>query len=80
MAGWELLGEQGTDLVGIRGLRSEPEVLIVGAGPTGLTLAAGLLANGVAARVVDKAVAPAGTSRALAFSREGSRWWTASGR
>jgi 2-polyprenyl-6-methoxyphenol hydroxylase-like FAD-dependent oxidoreductase len=30
-------------------MRSEPEVLIVGAGPTGLTLAGGLLANVVAA-------------------------------
>ena len=44
---------------------SEPEMLIAGAGPTGLTLACGLLANGVAAQVVDKATAPAGTSRAL---------------
>jgi hypothetical protein len=52
-------------------LRSEPEVLIVGAGPTGLTLAGGLLANGVAARVVDKAVAPAGTSRALGLQPRG---------
>jgi 4,5-epoxidase len=46
-------------------MRSEPEVLIAGAGPSGLTLACGLLANGVAARVVDKVAAPAGTSRAL---------------
>jgi hypothetical protein len=52
-------------------MRSEPEVLIVGAGPTGLTLAGGLLANGVAARVVDKAVAPAGTSRALGLQPRG---------
>jgi len=52
-------------------LRSEPEVLIVGAGPTGLTLAGGLLANGVAARVVDKAVEPAGTSRALGLQPRG---------
>ena len=50
---------------------SEPEVLIVGAGPTGLTLACGLLANGVAARVVDKAVEPAGTSRALGLQPRG---------
>jgi 4,5-epoxidase len=52
-------------------MRSEPDVLIAGAGPTGLTLACGLLANGVAARVVDKAAAPAGTSRALGLQPRG---------
>jgi 4,5-epoxidase len=52
-------------------MRSEPEVLIVGAGPTGLTAACGLLANGVAARVVDRAVEPAGTSRALGLQPRG---------
>ena len=46
-------------------MSSEPEVLIAGAGPTGLALACGLLANGVTARVVDKAFRPAQTSRAL---------------
>jgi 4,5-epoxidase len=46
-------------------------VLIAGAGPTGLTLACGLLANGVAARVVDKAVEAAGTSRALGLQPRG---------
>jgi 4,5-epoxidase len=50
---------------------SEPDVLIAGAGPTGLTLACGLLAKGVAARVVDKAVEPAGTSRALGLQPRG---------
>ena len=50
---------------------SEPDVLIVGAGPTGLTLACGLLANGVAARVIDKADEPAGTSRALGLQPRG---------
>jgi 4,5-epoxidase len=50
---------------------SEPEVLIAGAGPTGLTLACGLLANGVAAHVVDKAAGPAGTSRALGLQPRG---------
>ena len=39
-------------------MKSEPDVLTAGAGPTGLTLARGLLASGVAARVVDKAVEP----------------------
>lgn len=52
-------------------MKSEPDVLIAGAGPTGLTLACGLLANGVAARVVDKAVEPAGTSRALGLQPRG---------
>jgi 2-polyprenyl-6-methoxyphenol hydroxylase-like FAD-dependent oxidoreductase len=46
-------------------------VLIPGAGPTGLTLACGLLANGVAARIVDEAAGPAGTSRALGLQPRG---------
>jgi len=52
-------------------LEPELDVLIAGAGPTGLALACGLLANGVAARVVDKAVEPAGTSRALGLQPRG---------
>jgi 4,5-epoxidase len=40
------------------------EVLIVGAGPTGLTLACALRLHGIAVRVVDKAGTPATTSRA----------------
>lgn len=40
-------------------------VLIIGAGPTGLTLALGLRQRGIAARLVDQAPAPATTSRAL---------------
>ncbi|WP_433190727.1 FAD-dependent monooxygenase [Actinoallomurus sp. CA-150999] len=40
------------------------DVLIIGAGPTGLTLACGLAAQGVGVRVVDRADAPASTSRA----------------
>jgi len=51
--------------------QSEPDVLIAGAGPTGLALACGLLANGVATRVVDKADGPAGTSRALGLQPRG---------
>ncbi len=52
-------------------MKSEPDVLIAGAGPTGLTLACGLLANGVTAHVVDKAAGPAGTSRALGLQPRG---------
>ncbi|WP_280383665.1 FAD-dependent monooxygenase [Nocardia wallacei] len=40
------------------------EVLVVGAGPSGLVLACGLAAQGVAVRVVDRASGPAVTSRA----------------
>ena len=42
----------------------EVDVLIVGAGPTGLTLACALRTQGVEVRVVDRADAPATTSRA----------------
>jgi 2-polyprenyl-6-methoxyphenol hydroxylase-like FAD-dependent oxidoreductase len=41
-----------------------PDVLVVGAGPTGLTLACALAAQGVAVRVLDRAPGPAATSRA----------------
>jgi len=40
------------------------DVVVVGAGPTGLALACGLRQHGVAVRVLDSAVEPAGTSRA----------------
>jgi 2-polyprenyl-6-methoxyphenol hydroxylase-like FAD-dependent oxidoreductase len=40
------------------------DVLITGAGPTGLSLACGLSEHGVSVRVVDKAPGPATTSRA----------------
>lgn len=46
-------------------------VLIVGAGPTGLALACGLLAGGTAVRVVDQAEGPAVTSRALGLQPRG---------
>ena len=41
------------------------QVLVVGAGPTGLTLAAQLLARGIRTRVIDKSAGPAPQSRAL---------------
>src|SRR4028119_2226223 len=45
--------------------KHETDVLVVGAGPTGLTLACELLARGVSCRIIDKATSPATTSRAL---------------
>jgi 2-polyprenyl-6-methoxyphenol hydroxylase-like FAD-dependent oxidoreductase len=43
---------------------NSPAVVVVGAGPTGLTLACGLLLHGVSVRVVDEAPGPTTTSRA----------------
>jgi 2-polyprenyl-6-methoxyphenol hydroxylase-like FAD-dependent oxidoreductase len=45
---------------------SNIDVLIVGAGPTGLVLALWLTQMGVRVRIVDKAAQPGTTSRALA--------------
>lgn len=45
---------------------SDTQVLIVGAGPTGLTLACDLLRRGVRVRLIDQALEPATTSRAIA--------------
>jgi 2-polyprenyl-6-methoxyphenol hydroxylase-like FAD-dependent oxidoreductase len=45
--------------------RTDCQVLVVGAGPTGLTLAAQLLARGIRTRVIDKSDGPALQSRAL---------------
>src|ERR1700751_2119325 len=42
------------------------EVLIVGAGPTGLVLALWLTRQGVSVRIIDKTSEPGTTSRALA--------------
>ncbi|MEZ0364748.1 FAD-dependent monooxygenase [Mycobacterium sp. pUA109] len=50
----------------------ETDVLVVGAGPTGLALACGLAAAGVAVRVLDAAAGPATTSRALALQPRGA--------
>jgi 2-polyprenyl-6-methoxyphenol hydroxylase-like FAD-dependent oxidoreductase len=47
-------------------MASETEVLIVGAGPTGLVLALWLKRLGVSFRIIDKAATPGETSRALA--------------
>jgi 2-polyprenyl-6-methoxyphenol hydroxylase-like FAD-dependent oxidoreductase len=44
----------------------DPEVLIIGAGPTGLVLALWLTRLGVRVRIVDKTTEPGTTSRALA--------------
>src|ERR1700761_571399 len=45
---------------------SRTDVLIVGAGPTGLVLANWLARQGIGFRIVDKAAEPGTTSRALA--------------
>jgi 2-polyprenyl-6-methoxyphenol hydroxylase-like FAD-dependent oxidoreductase len=47
---------------------NDTDVLVVGAGPTGITLAAALIAHGVRAVVVDKSPAGANTSRAAAVN------------
>ena len=46
---------------------SEPKVLVVGAGPTGLVLALWLARRGIAIRIIDKIAEPGTTSRALAI-------------
>ncbi|MFI2486098.1 FAD-dependent monooxygenase [Promicromonospora kroppenstedtii] len=50
----------------------DTEVLVVGAGPTGLALACGLRLHGVDVRVVDRADGPATTSRANFLHARGS--------
>src|ERR1700682_219713 len=45
---------------------TEAQVLIVGAGPTGLVLALWLTKLGVSVRIIDKTAEPGTTSRALA--------------
>ena len=47
------------------------DLVVVGAGPTGLALACGLRAAGVDVRVLDKAAGPAVTSRALGLQPRG---------
>jgi 4,5-epoxidase len=46
-------------------LHQHPQVLIVGAGPTGLALACQLLRLGIAIRLVDKKAGPSTTSKAI---------------
>ena len=46
----------------------DTDVLVIGAGPTGLTLAASLVKQGVATTVVDRQAAGANTSRAAAVN------------
>jgi len=48
------------------------DVLIVGAGPTGLALACDLSSRGIAVRIIDKALGPATTSRALVVHARGA--------
>src|SRR5437879_12962845 len=44
---------------------TDTQVLVVGAGPSGLTMANELARHGVAVRIIDRAPQPATTSRAL---------------
>ncbi|WP_013322305.1 FAD-dependent monooxygenase [Gloeothece verrucosa] len=46
-------------------LNPEKEILIVGAGPVGLTMAASLAQSGISCRIIDKADAPSQWSKAL---------------
>lgn len=48
------------------------DVVVVGAGPTGLTLACALRLHGLSVRVIDRAAAPATTSRANFMHARGS--------
>lgn len=46
---------------------NQAEVLVVGAGPVGLTLAAELARRGVVSRIIDQSVGPSTTSKAIAI-------------
>ena len=58
---------------------TEVEVLIVGAGPTGLNLALWLTRLGVAVRIIDKTAGPGTTSRALAVQARTLEFYRALG-
>ncbi len=49
-------------------LTTTTDVLVVGAGPAGLTLTADLLRRGIAVRLIDRAAAPSPTSRATSLT------------
>ena len=49
-------------------LRTNPSILIVGAGPTGLTAAVQLVHHGIRPRVIDKKSGPTGLSKAAAVN------------
>ena len=53
----------------------DAEVLIVGAGPTGLVLALWLTRLGIRVRIVDKTAQPGTTSRALAVHARTLEWY-----
>jgi 2-polyprenyl-6-methoxyphenol hydroxylase-like FAD-dependent oxidoreductase len=54
---------------------ADTQVIIVGAGPTGLVLALWLTRLGVRVRIVDKTAAPGTTSRALAVQARTLEWY-----
>lgn len=54
---------------------SDPEVLIIGAGPTGLVLALMLRHQGVSVRIVDQEAEAGTTSRALAVQARTLEWY-----
>jgi 2-polyprenyl-6-methoxyphenol hydroxylase-like FAD-dependent oxidoreductase len=51
----------------IQSVNAPIDVLVVGAGPVGLTMACELARNGLRCRIIDKSAAPVPTSRALAI-------------
>lgn len=57
----------GRILIALEVCVSQSEVLVVGAGPVGLTAAADLARRGIRSRVIDQAVGPSTTSKAIAI-------------
>jgi len=68
-------------------MNTTTDVLIAGAGPVGLTMAAELARYGVSCRVIDKAAGPSPTSKALGifprtlevFAQMGMKWFPPTG-